>query len=93
MTADELQAIVIRLSNSCWVRYWLHWNYPQNPVQMALHAVEFKGDGTYNMQCVPMIKELKKYVIMNKFPLRSPDILYIIPRTNEDGTIYESKLV
>lgn len=37
MILEELQRIVLRLSNQTWVRYWIHWNYPQNPMKMAIN--------------------------------------------------------
>ena len=43
--AEELQRIAVRLSNSSWVRYWLHWNYPLvDPWMMAIDVREYKFD-------------------------------------------------
>lgn len=37
MTVAELRQIVILLANSCYVRYWVHYNYPnQSPWLMAI---------------------------------------------------------
>lgn len=50
MTADELQAIVRRLSNQCFVRYWLHWNYPANPEKMAIALYDVAQDKPIKMK-------------------------------------------
>lgn len=40
MTSEKLKQIAVRLSNSCYVRYWLHFNCPQeDPVVMAIGIV------------------------------------------------------
>lgn len=37
ITADKLQSLVLRLSNQCYVRHWLHYNYPEeSPWLMAI---------------------------------------------------------
>lgn len=36
MTLEELQRIVLRLSNQAWTRYWIHWNYPATPSIMGI---------------------------------------------------------
>lgn len=36
MSADEFQRIVLRLSNSTYVRHWMWFNHPQTPQVMAL---------------------------------------------------------
>jgi len=37
MKLQDLQRIVLLLSNQGWTRYWVHWNYPQrSPWKMAI---------------------------------------------------------
>jgi len=44
MCADTLQRHVARLSNSGFVRHWLHWNYPQEtPWIMAIECRDNNG--------------------------------------------------
>ncbi len=38
MRAEELQRIATRLANQCFVRYWLHWNHPYEPHNMAIEC-------------------------------------------------------
>ncbi len=43
ITASELQRIALRLSNQCFVRHWLHWNYPcVDPWVMAIECRDAK---------------------------------------------------
>lgn len=42
MRADELMRIATRLANSCFVRYWLHWNHPYDPHYMAIECRDFR---------------------------------------------------
>lgn len=40
----ELQRIALKLSNSVWVRWYAHWNYPQrNPWKVAISLVDVTG--------------------------------------------------
>lgn len=39
MTAETLVRIVLRLSNSCWCRYWLAWPKPGG-FCLAIHCVQ-----------------------------------------------------
>lgn len=44
MTLQELQRIVVILSNSCHVRWWAHYNYPRHdPWQMAICCIDEHG--------------------------------------------------
>lgn len=38
MNADRFQRIVLRLSNSTYVRHWMWFNHPQQPQVMALRV-------------------------------------------------------
>lgn len=40
MTLETLQNLALRLGNSCFVRWWGHWNHPFRPVRMALYVVD-----------------------------------------------------
>ena len=42
MRAEQLQQIATRLANQCFVRYWLHWNYPYEPHYMAIECRDFR---------------------------------------------------
>jgi hypothetical protein len=45
-TASHLKWIASQLGNSCHVRYWLHYNYPQeNPMIMAISVLTQTQDG------------------------------------------------
>jgi hypothetical protein len=39
MTLTELTNIVRVLANSCYVRYWRHYNYPATPALMAISVI------------------------------------------------------
>ncbi|MBW4583473.1 MAG: hypothetical protein KME42_28250 [Tildeniella nuda ZEHNDER 1965/U140] len=41
MTLNAFLKVVQRLSNSCFVRHWLHWNYPANPPVMAIAVIPY----------------------------------------------------
>lgn len=77
MTADQLQAIVLRLANAYWCRYWLRWPVERGHA-MAVQCHE--GDGT-----AVSIDALEPY----RASYGQYDHLYIIPRLNPDGTPYE----
>lgn len=60
MTATELQNIVLRLANSGYVRYWLHWNYPhREPWVMAVSTLEMPADrsGLRPVKCDDLIRK------------------------------------
>ena len=81
MTAQRLQSLVLLLSRSCFVRHWLHWNYPaQEPWLMALQV---KGAGD---QFNGLADELTK----SGFTLVYHDgqEVFTVPRTTESGAPY-----
>lgn len=44
MTESEFTRTATMLSNSCWVRHWMHWNYPQSaPWEMAISCRHSDG--------------------------------------------------
>ena len=43
MTLAALRGLVRHLSNQCHVRYWIGWNYPRNPSEMALSLLDWDG--------------------------------------------------
>lgn len=53
MEATALKSIVSVLANSCYVRYWLHYNWPANPPLMAISVM---GSGEFSQ----IDKELKQ---------------------------------
>lgn len=82
MTLEELLRIVRRLSNSAWVRYWVHYNWPDNPSIMAIQLLDVVKDGHWApVPCDDLLKL--------KF---TPDakLIYTIPRTDEKGEPYHS---
>lgn len=85
MTLTKFNRIILKLSNGCWVRYWVHWNYPNNPCQMAFSAKEYDGANSALYE-EDFIKEgFKKKYIDNQ-------LYWIINRTNEDGSNFTSNL-
>ena len=86
MTLENLQRIVLGLANSSHCRYWVHWNYPQNPIQMAIQIVDYTGPDTLKPF---VVKDLESagFVRWNE-----ETIFYIIDRTTEDGKPYHSKI-
>jgi hypothetical protein len=44
MTATRIQNVARVLANSCYCRYWMHWNYPaREPNLMALCCINRDG--------------------------------------------------
>lgn len=80
MTVEELSRIVRQASNTLWVRYWLHWNYPKYPSEIALSAIDMNGEG----------KEWYEHDLPEGFRKETHEnkVYYIWPRTNEDGSLY-----
>jgi hypothetical protein len=79
MTASELQRIVLRLANQSWCRYWLNYGDRRETVEMAIQSTDTDGG--------IRIPELEQRGFEYK-----GNGLYLIPRTNDDGTPYVSKL-
>lgn len=44
MTIDELHRLVRMSSNSCYVRYWLNWNYPQDTNFFVVSFIDIAED-------------------------------------------------
>lgn len=45
MTFDELHRLVRLASNSCYVRYWLNWNYPQETNIFVVSFIDIDNNG------------------------------------------------
>ena len=90
MTIQELHRIVIRLSNSCWVRWWSNFDCRETNVRMAIQVLDHAGG--FKVEAV-RVKDLEalgfQEIDDNKTGVKW---LYSIARTNEDGTPYVSKL-
>ena len=86
MTANELQNIVVNLSNQMFVRYWLNFNHAtgQTQVQMAICC---RGDDNQPRD----ISELEDFFGFDLIH-RTGHFFYVINRTKEDGTPYYSAL-
>lgn len=90
MTAAELQRVAARLSNSCWTRYWLFWAVPPGRPVMALQAIDRAGgewvaadlDGS-DLERLGFAREWCDGI----------GWVWVIPRTNEDGTPYVAGLI
>jgi hypothetical protein len=79
MTADQFEAIVLRLARWGWARYWLHHNYPvTSPWLMAVQVLGIDGKPI-------KIPHMDEY----GFEWRSP--LYIVERHDDDGKPYGGK--
>ncbi len=81
MTATELQNIVRVLANSSYCRYWLV--YDKAPDGQAIMAIQCRDEYGKRLE----IKDAKGRGFGELDPY-----FYTIPRTNEDGTPYFSKL-
>lgn len=44
MTIDELHRLVHIAANSCYVRYWINWNYPQDTDFYVVSFVDVDGN-------------------------------------------------
>lgn len=44
MKLEELERIVLKISNQVHCRYWKHWNYPAKPHLMAIHFCHFDDE-------------------------------------------------
>ena len=87
MTADELQRIALGLGNQGWVRYWLNFNDSRENVKMGIQVMAFKSESAITPVEVGDMARLG-------FELREggtwrDNFIYLIPRTNEDGTPFE----
>lgn len=83
MTLEELRRLVTILSNQLWVRYWVHWNYPAKPVEMAISAIDMTGKGhsVYEHDLPP---GWTKRLYENK-------VYYIWQRLDENGQPWENR--
>ena len=86
MTANELQRLSCILSNQTWCRHWLNWLDRPKDVKMAIQCRDNEGTPE-------RVKDLesKGFELFMTTDLECQWI-YVIPRTNEDGTPFESKL-
>lgn len=85
MTLEELLRIVRRLSNSAWVRYWVHYNWPDNPSIMAIQLLDVSGSKSHwaPVPCDDLLK--LKFTV-------TPNLIYTIQRLDEKGEPYHSLL-
>lgn len=83
VTVEEFLGLVRSLSNSMWVRHWLHWNYPhRDHVHMAINAHDEHANeeiAALNLRQVPTEE-------------RFGHLFYVFQRINEDGSPYVSQL-
>ncbi len=84
-TLEQLQAFARVGGNSSWVRWWAHWNCPQNPAQMALSLMDENGE---TMDCYDL--ETKGF---EKFVNERGMIFYICDRVDESGQPWVSRMV
>jgi hypothetical protein len=88
MTADALQATVLRLANAYPTRWWLHWNYPcRTPWVMAVQVYPTSGRTD-----VPKMLNVPKSLIGELaglgFEWDECDRMFYANRTHEDGSPY-----
>lgn len=83
MTLEELQRIVLMLSNSAYVRWWAHWNYPQQtPWIMALRVSDEAPDA---LESDLLARGFRKVVLDNMH-------YWLIDRIDEQGRAFRSEL-
>jgi len=83
MTPAELQRLVVRLSNSCWVRHWLCQGHTGQPAEMWIQVLDRCEDGAFHSKPLPLNQlEYLGFAWVEK------QMFYTIPRTNDDGTPY-----
>jgi hypothetical protein len=111
MHINELQSIVRRLSNQCWVRWWANYYNTHNNVKMAIQCLDVvpcMRPTSENPGCWPFmpiyIKDLewhmhRQHLVDERFELLHPwqpnslsNYIYLISRTNEDGTPFISNI-
>jgi hypothetical protein len=86
MTLDKLQNLVLTLANQMPVRYWVHWNYPENPTTMAVKLVtdeQYQGGRLHD--------EMRRVGFKFTYTA-SVGWIWTIGRTHDDETPYKSKL-
>ena len=93
MTIDELQSIARRLSNSGWCRWWCHFNYPNTPSQMAIQVLDvLKFEDGFQPVPVNDIESLGFTLYQPQSDGAPLNYIYLVDRTNADGTPYVSTL-
>lgn len=80
MTANQLQRIACRLSNSSWCRHWLNLHNSRTDVIMAVQCLDERGRPA-------QIRDLER------LGFKPQDaFIYTIQRTNDDGTPFVSNI-
>lgn len=84
MTVEHLQNIVCRLANSGYCRYWVSWSGSEHPIMavQCLSPSDMKPSKIHDAEARGLTE--------NRAP-GMDDWIYTVPRTNEDGTPYQSK--
>lgn len=80
MTVHDLQRIGVRLSNGGWCRTWYNFHDNHDQVKMAIQVKDWDG------RCQP-VPDLLKLGFEEQ-----ADFIYLINRTNDDGTPFVSQL-
>jgi hypothetical protein len=81
MTATKLQDVVRVLANGAWCRYWMNWN--KDAIGRTIMAVQCRDEKGRPQQ----INDAQRHGFA-----QHNDFFYTVPRTNEDGTDYATKL-
>lgn len=84
LTIDQLLPLARVGSNHSWLRWWAHWNHPQNPVQMAISLMDENGKTT---DCHAL--EVKGF---EKLVTNLGLIVYVCDRVDESGKPFVSRL-
>jgi hypothetical protein len=87
MTATELQSLARILSNQTWCRHWLNWQDRQKDVVMAIQC----RDCTGKPERVVDLERLGFELWANADD-QACQYLYVAPRTNDDGSPFESTI-
>jgi len=86
MTLATLQAIVLRLANRGWCRYWVHVNYPETQPWLMGIAVFGADNRPLNQD------DLEDEYGMRRDSDWSRNGIYFIERTNNDGSPFRNLL-
>ena len=89
MTLERFERIVVLMANQCYVRFWRHWNYPDNTYQrMVISLRDHYGRPIIEREYLE--KEMLEYGFERLFESKKCIGFWSIVRTNDDGTEYRN---
>ena len=83
MTLEEMLRMVRILSNSCFVRWWAHWNNKNEPWEIAFCAIEENGKEAF----IDLGRARDLVWDIETFCGKK---VYVFQRLNDDGSPYFS---